>query len=504
MNSVNRRKLGLAQNEAKKEILISETKISENTPISLSTGIKDYGAYSKLNIKSFNTGTLRNPSETLALFNEETQSYTPIQLLNPSVTSYYFSKQDFQILLNGQVLNYKTNQNIDQNNPYDPLFASFDRLYSLPIRITKVSGVTGINYGEKEKFSILSTSFGKSSNLLVKNAGSNLNGVFVPSGDFNGKTRYVNASVPAPAEIIYVSSTLGSRPVLTVGTGWMIRQQNFPLSFVPPSTSRGWTPMYLNANTGITIPTGNNWATSGSNWRISSEGQAPLPSVSNLETEGFFKLGVRRVDGKKIIATGIGSTGLMVGSTTGNLPPQGASFVTYPHSYNVESFPAFRYPLSITFAESTTGIHDILVISTGIQSKNIVYVSPHFVTEFVGFWSQESGSSRTPLTGVGGNVLSSRSIFALGSGNLITVTSENLSITGLNSYQISGISGISGAVTSYNFESAVLKQSTPLVGTLFYKMYEPLYKQNTFNTGVWDGVIPSGVPFTIETVRTKN
>jgi|694.fasta_scaffold06275_15 hypothetical protein len=482
MNKVTKRKLGLAQSDAKQEAQKIAVQLSETTPISLEKAVKDYTSNSNINLKTINIGTLRNPVEKLAIYDDTTKGYYPIDVkVKQNSEPIYFSEESYVISLNNEVLNYHTNLNIDQQNPYDPLFSSFDRLYSLEPQIVSVSGVTGLLIGDKQRFFNIMSGFTKSTTISVTGAGSDLNGTFSPTSQFiNGRTRYLNASLPFPAAIIWSTSA----------SGWVINQTSTAGRTTPALRD---LPRYFLNSTGL-IPTGNNWVLTGLG---SISGVLPSPTSFQKDFEGFFKIANSRVSAGKarIFAAPIGATGLSTGQTTGNSLTFNNSWVTYPHSYNVESYQAFRYPISITFAENTTGLHDILVISTGIQDKKIIYVSPHTIEQFQGFWSTQLLSNRS-----GENKFISR----LSSGNLITVSSEHMPITGLDSYILSGVGGSGIYNDFYNFNSAVLTQSTPLSQTLFYKLYEPVYKKFTFNTGVWNGIIPSGVPFSIETIRTKN
>jgi hypothetical protein len=485
MNKVKKRKLGLAQSDAKKVVSEAFDQLDSVAPISKEVQLKDFTKYSTQNLKTINLGTLRNPVEQLAIYDSSVEAYIPIDL-QKSKPRFYVQKK-YNISLNGEVLNYTTNVNIDQNNPYDPLFASFDRLYSLPLQTFVQSGVTGVRIGEKEKYYSLTSGFGKSSIINITGAGTQLNGAFVPTNQIiNGKTRFLNASLAFPADIRWSNSP----------SGWVMFQTTQRGNLNASLTS---VPRYFLNSTGL-LPTGNNWTLTG---RLATSGLLPAPVSFQKEFEGFFKIATSRQSSRKnkIYATPTENNGLTVGETTGTLP-LGASWATYPHTYNVESYTAFRYPVSITMESNNTGITDLVVISTGINQKKIVYVSPHSIEQFQGFWSEQASSNRQPLTGINGKILNARNIWILDSGNLISVSSEYTSFTGLNSVFLSGESGSIGEF--YNFNNAVLKQTVPLSQTAFYKLYEPLYRKNGINTGTWNGIIPSGVPFSIETVRTKN
>lgn len=241
----------------------------------------------------------------------------------------------------------------------------------------------------------------------------------------------------------------------------------------------------------------------------------------------FYKIATTRIsyNKNKIYGSGLGETGILIGNTSGNLP-NGARWASYPHSYETKSFPAFRHDLvvvpkiknifSLSGDSVTTGIKDLIIISTGVNTKNIVYVSPHKVETFSGFWAELSGRpNAVPKTGSNGQIIGNRSVYVLRSGGFISVSSEDTAFSGL-SYRkfpesgtfISGSGFTSGSDNSFvefvNLEQVRLKQNVPLANTNFYKLYEPVYRKDAINTGTWNGIIPSGTPFQIEVVRTKN
>ncbi len=436
----------------------------------------------------------------MAIYDDALKAYIPIEIaVTESNPARYYSSVNYTISLNGEITNYKSDSKVDQENPYDPLFSSFDRLYSLPLQTFIQSGVTGVRIGEKERFFSIANGFSRSSIINVNGAASNsnkeLNGNFVPTDDIiNGRPSYVNSSIVFPAFITYSNDP----------SGWVISQSNIPVRIpgqpFKPVKPRQPTPLYFLAGTGL--PVGSGWVVTGV---VGESGNLPVPKTTQQELEGFFKIAtsVKSLDKNKIYARQLGSTGILTGETSGSLP-SGFNWVTYPHSYNVESYPAFRYPVSLTFGNDASGLKDLLIVSTGRSSKHIVYVSPHNIEQFQGFWSEQSGSLRVPKTGIDGRVLSTRPLWVLKSGNLISITSEFKSFTGLKFEMVSGIGSSGVATYLYNYEVARLKQETPLNQTAFYKLYEPVYPKNTLETGTWDGIIPSGVPFSIETVRTKN
>jgi hypothetical protein len=484
MNKFKRRKLGLTQSDAKTVVSKAFDELDEAAPISKKPQSKDFAKYSTQNLKTINIGTLRKPVEQLAIYDSSVEAYFTIKAENKP---RFYAQSNYKIVLNEEILNYTTNIKVDQNNPYDPLFSSFDRLYSLRQQNFTEGGLTGIRLGEKQKFFNIMQGFSKSSVINVFGAGTNLNGSFTPTSQIvNGRPRFLNASLAFPADITW-SSTL---------SGWVMNQTTIPgrITFGLASVPR----YFLNSTS--ELPTGDNWSVTG---RINVSGSLPVPTSTQKDLEGFFKLATsRKSSGKNKIYAIPNNSGLTVDETTGSLI-FGNSWVTYPHTYNVESFPAFKYPVSLTMDKNSTGVSDLLVISTGIRNKNIIYVSPHSVEQFQGFWAEQAPSNRQPLTGQDGKIINNRNIWVLASGNLITVSSENTVFTGLTSQSLTGESGIS-FIDFYNFDNAILKQTTPLSQTNFYKLYEPLYRQNSIHTGTWNGIIPSGVPFSIETIRTKN
>lgn len=483
MNNYLRKKLGLPVEDHLSDIRNLETKFSENTPITLDKSVKD-STDSQINIKTINVGTLRKPNEKLTIYNETNKSYSLVETFQPKIVgNLFYSNKDYFIFLNGEVLNYYTNLNIDQNNPYDPLFSSFNRLPSRASSITVQSGVTGLFLGDRERFFALNNGFNKSQSFEFKNAQIEINGIFTPTDTIlNGKKRYLNSTIPFPADIIWSNNP----------SGWVLRRSTIIGNTSPRATVQN---LYFNSNT---IPTGV--------WQLTGSGFGSAPTSKQLDFEGFFKIATTTQSyyKNKVYARSIISGGNQVlsgvGSTTGTLPI-GASWVTYPHSYNIENFPAFRYDTALAFSKIDK-ISDIIVVSTGISNKKIVYVSPHQIENFDGFWSDLVPSNRQSITGNNGQTIN-RNIYTLKSGSLLSVTSSSYNFTGLGTYTMY-VSGFSGLNKLFNFDQSILKQTVPLNQTNFYKLYEPVYPKNAFNTGTWNGIIPSGTPFSIETLRTKN
>ena len=404
MNSnYKRRKLGLGLID-KSQVNKLRKDIEDLSPISFDKKSKEPLTYSNISLKNINIGTLRKPKQILTLTSEQDGQIKHIELPTNDRTqkNYFFAEGEFSIQTNGELLSYSIYNQINPNNPYDPIFSSFDRLRSAPEQTFVISGVTGTRIGDKELYFKLVTGF-----------------------------------------------------------------------------------------------------------------------------DSFYKIATTRQSYNKnrIYATGIGNSGILVSNTSGSLP-SGASWVSYPHSYETRNFPAFRHDLvivpkitnvfNLTGNPTSTGFKDLLIISTGIAEKHIVYVSPHQVEYFSGFWSELSGRpGLTQKTGSNGQVIGSRDIYRLRSGNFISVSSEDTVFSGLSYKRFfnstSGVfgTGVSGNIDNslidfVNLEQVRLKQEVPISSTNFYKLYEPVYRINSIKTGTWNGIIPSGTPFQIETIRTKN
>jgi|688.fasta_scaffold10459_4 hypothetical protein len=226
--------------------------------------------------------------------------------------------------------------------------------------------------------------------------------------------------------------------------------------------------------------------------------------LGNATYKGFFKKSYTRQSKFKtlLVASGTNVSNLLTfatGDGTVRSFPANSNwkFIPYPQTYNTNQYKEYEHDVIIVprienNSNLASGFMGTLVISTGYD-KNIVYVSPHSLKTFSGF-SFVSGALQTIGTG------EKRSIF-LHSGNFIAPDSMDHIFTGLDSVSIFASGAQMDSFTYYNSEHARLKQTTPLKDTAFYKLYEKIYKLNSFNTGTWNGVIPQGTPFSIEIVR---
>jgi len=538
MNNFKRKKLGLPPIDTVAADALEE-KLLKLTPLSLDQQNKEPLSYSDKSIKNINIGTLRKPIIIPAYTNSTNNSYNQIET---KTTNIFYAKGDVHYTLDGNLLDYPAKfSSLDFNNPYDPAFASFDRLISFaPTIVYSGSGInrtTGVSQGEKEKFYSTSNgnTFNKTLIIEVKSAGSSgVNGYYgITTGTINSNQsyygdRWMNSQQPLYPDLVFTYYN-------SFGTGWYLRQlKNINSStYVPIYFYSGYVPSGaviddVIGGMGIIgapiLPTGTLGTWKGISQTSGYSGKSPIPKVSGILSQGFFKVSQTRQSNstKYIYATGIGSTGVSTGITSGVIP-NGASLVTYPHSYNVKKYPAFLHDLVLVPQITTAytgvnspptmgGFQDILLVSTGILGKDIIYISPHSVTNFFGFYAKPISTKRIPVTGTSGKIISSRPRFALNSGNLLSVSSENTVFTGLHSIYInSGLvgNGINAYYSNqstqfYNVDTVRLQQTTAIKNTLFYKLYEPVFRSGAFNTGTWNGIIPKGTPFQIETIRTKN
>jgi hypothetical protein len=537
MNIYDKRKLGIQQTDLD-PINTLENKIESESPILLQSTVQQSTDVDNNKFKIINIGTLRKPVNINVLYSKDENVYIDTDIkrrLNSKgevgpEKKYYFAQATEIKNTNGELINYQPGlKSLDPEDPYDPLFASFNRMTSFKPQLFISGNTTGIRQGDQEAFfSIFNSGFAKTDNIIVKGAGSDVNGTYAMIG-LDGYGRPVYRLLVAPANIrIYGTSfnevpyirykhfnTLSTRfnPQQPSGGQWMIDTNNSFTEF-----QRRAYLYALNPTDGIyDLPTGS-WFSTGIkvSWAPAISGKSPAPTSSLLELEGFFKLASTRKSYNvlKIYGINVANTGIVTGSTSGvlptgipgyNIPP---SWITYPHAYQTTSYPAFNTDLIVVpkgDSNFATGIKDLLIISTGISTKKIIYVSPHKPYSFIGFWAELTPSSRIAITGISGSIVNTRDVFKLASGNLLSISSEENAVSGLQGYQgYDMFSGIPSLDSLYNVDQVKLQQSIPLKNTLFYKLYEPIYRKDSVNTGTWNGVIPSGTPFQIEILRTKN
>lgn len=188
----------------------------------------------------------------------------------------------------------------------------------------------------------------------------------------------------------------------------------------------------------------------------------------------------------------------------------------YSYNYNAYNIPlkiSTLYPETISIRTGENPLNGLLIISTGngISSK-ICYISEHgFKTGYQNTYVYGTSSTLNPINNITGYKKISKKVSAktltIGSeyytGNIFYKTGITFSndISGFNNY----VSGITGIMNPYKIdENQHIKQELPIKDTLFYKFYSGLYTgSKTFNTGVWNGIIPTGVNVQVEIISTE-
>lgn len=203
-------------------------------------------------------------------------------------------------------------------------------------------------------------------------------------------------------------------------------------------------------------------------------------------------------------------------------------YIPYPNSLQTYNYNAYNSAVKIApflnqISYSGQDLEGLLIITTGqvgsvtgqaINSK-ICYISPHGLnTGYRNTVVYTTGFSKNVYNNSFENSRISTGILA----PCLLIGSEYYSdnvfpTTGITyngnipsgEYSKASVTGITGFVNNMKLDSdQYLKQTTPIKDTLYYKFYSGLYTGNkTFNTGVWDGIIPSGTPFSIELVSLE-
>lgn len=208
------------------------------------------------------------------------------------------------------------------------------------------------------------------------------------------------------------------------------------------------------------------------------------------------------------------TTGIISGSFTNH-------YIPYPNTIDFSNYVAYNIPLKISpflnnLNQNPQDINGILIISTGNGTKSkICYISPHGLKSgYQNTYTYISGRSINQFNGkiepqrISSGILLKSLI--LGSeyytGDIFPKTGVRFATqerTG--DWNLLSITGITGHLNSYDISpNQYLMQNTPINNTLFYKFYSGLYTgSKTFNTGTWNGIIPTGRTTTIEFVSTE-
>ena len=210
-------------------------------------------------------------------------------------------------------------------------------------------------------------------------------------------------------------------------------------------------------------------------------------------------------------------------------------YLTYPTTVSVNNFNAYNIPTKLTCFMKKTPVDQkdlkgIILISTGIgQNERICYISPH---------KAETGLCNTLVHALQKQTITRQKDFVYPIPKIINTritsgiavksifaTSENIQgifpsgirlfkpeqdTSVFNKYNYSGyMTNDTGSFYPKNWyhpyridSDGHLKQNTPITGTAFYQMYSGLYTASKkFNKGTWDGIIPSGTPFSVELIN---
>lgn len=196
-------------------------------------------------------------------------------------------------------------------------------------------------------------------------------------------------------------------------------------------------------------------------------------------------------------------------------------YIPYPNTIDLANYNAYNIPLKIsTFLNDLNPkgqeLNGILMISTGngINYK-ICYISPHGLKSgYQNTYTYGSGNSKNEFSGIltpkrisSGILLKS---LTLGSeyytGTIFPETGVRFATEEKSGdWDKYSVTGITGYINDYDIDSnQYIKQDIAIKDTLFYKFYSGLYTgKKTFNTGTWNGIIPTGVNTSVEFLSTE-
>lgn len=196
-------------------------------------------------------------------------------------------------------------------------------------------------------------------------------------------------------------------------------------------------------------------------------------------------------------------------------------YLSYPNTISTWNYNAYNIPLKITtFTDDIVrqDLEGILLISTGIGAEErICYISPHKATTGLFntvIYNKKNILNTNPVqyTKIPSGILLKAIVVGSEyfSGDLFPsgvrpMTSGDMSYRHVYSYSgfMSNVDGFYpknwNRLHTLNPYNSFLRQTTPIKDTAFYQMYSGLYNSSRkFNTGVWNGIIPSGSTFKIE------
>ena len=210
-------------------------------------------------------------------------------------------------------------------------------------------------------------------------------------------------------------------------------------------------------------------------------------------------------------------------------------YLTYPTTVSVNNFNAYNIPTKLTcfMKKSISNQADfkgIILISTGInKEERICYISPHkaetgLCNTLVHTLQRQTLTRQKNLIYATPKIINTKITSGIAVKSIFpsTENTQEKFPLGIRFFE-SGKDGLifnkysySGYITNdtgtfypknwyhpYRIDSdGHLKQTTPITGTAFYQMYSGLYSSSKkFNKGTWDGIIPSGTPFSVELIN---
>jgi len=196
-------------------------------------------------------------------------------------------------------------------------------------------------------------------------------------------------------------------------------------------------------------------------------------------------------------------------------------YIPYPNTIDLTNYNAYSIPVKIsTFLNDLNPngqeLNGILMISTGNGTySKICYISPHSLKSgYQNTYTYSLGSSKNEFNGSFSLQRNSSGILlkslTLGSeyytGTIFPKTGVRFATEERSGdWGKSSVTGITGRINDYDIDpNQYIKQDISIKDTLFYKFYSGLYTGNkTFNTGTWDGIIPSGTQMAIEFISTE-
>jgi hypothetical protein len=186
-------------------------------------------------------------------------------------------------------------------------------------------------------------------------------------------------------------------------------------------------------------------------------------------------------------------------------------YIPYPNTIDLQNFYKYNIPLKLSSKIENNQLNGIIAISTGNGTDSkICYLSQHSIsTGYLNTFeniNHRNGLKSTKVIQVKSIIIDSSNV---NDGNVLgsSYSYEDYLASGQYFDGSGGTielkSGIHTASRRILTSNSYLSQSTPIKDTDFYKVYKNLYTgKKGINTGVWNGIIPSGTNFTVELIST--